>query len=44
MNRPETGQKRQGGAPPGAVGQREIQTQQRVIAFFRDALGYRYLA
>ncbi len=25
------------------VGQREILTQQRVIAFFRDALGYRYL-
>ena len=26
-----------------AVGQREIQTQRRVIAFFRDVLGYRYL-
>ena len=26
-----------------AVGQREIQTQRRVIAFFQDALGYRYL-
>ena len=26
-----------------AVGQREIQTQRRVIAFFRDALGYRDL-
>ena len=25
------------------VGQREIQTQQRVLAFFRDALGYAYL-
>ena len=25
------------------VGQREILTQQRVIAFFRDALGYAYL-
>jgi type I restriction enzyme R subunit len=25
------------------VGQREIQTQKRVIAFFRDALGYTYL-
>ena len=25
------------------VGQREIQTQKRVIAFFRDALGYAYL-
>ena len=25
------------------VGQREIQTQRRVVAFFRDALGYRYL-
>ena len=25
------------------VGQREIQTQRRVIAFFQDALGYRYL-
>ena len=25
------------------VGQREIRTQRRVIAFFRDALGYRYL-
>lgn len=43
MNRPETGQTRQGAGPPGAVGQREIRTQQRVIAFFRDALGYRYL-
>ena len=26
-----------------AVGQREIQTQRRVVAFFQDALGYRYL-
>ena len=26
-----------------AVGQREILTQRRVIAFFRDALGYAYL-
>ena len=26
------------------VGQREIKTQQRVIAFLRDALGYSYLA
>ena len=26
-----------------AVGQREIRTQRRVIAFFRDALGYNYL-
>lgn len=25
------------------VGQREIQTQRRVIAFLRDALGYEYL-
>ena len=25
------------------VGQREIQTQRRVVAFFRNALGYRYL-
>ncbi len=25
------------------VGQREIQTQQEVVAFFRDTLGYRYL-
>ena len=25
------------------VGQREIQTQRRVVAFFQDALGYRYL-
>ena len=25
------------------VGQREIQTQKRVIAFFRNALGYAYL-
>ena len=25
------------------VGQREIKTQRRVVAFFRDALGYRYL-
>ena len=25
------------------VGQREILTQRRVIAFFRDALGYAYL-
>ncbi len=26
-----------------AVGEREKRTQERVIAFFRDALGYRYL-
>ncbi len=26
-----------------SVGQREILTQQRVIALFRDTLGYRYL-
>ena len=26
-----------------AVGQREIQTQRRVVAFFQNALGYRYL-
>ncbi|MGH6689901.1 MAG: type I restriction endonuclease subunit R [Gammaproteobacteria bacterium] len=26
-----------------SVGQREVQTQKRVIAFFRDALGYAYL-
>ena len=26
-----------------AVGQREFQTQRRVVAFFRDALGYKYL-
>ncbi len=25
------------------VGEREIRTQQRVIAFFKDALGYTYL-
>ena len=25
------------------VGEREIRTQRRVIAFFRDALGYAYL-
>ncbi|MYG06123.1 hypothetical protein F4167_05805 [Candidatus Poribacteria bacterium] len=25
------------------VGEREIRTQERVIAFFRDALGYTYL-
>ena len=25
------------------VGQREIRTQKRVIAFFKDALGYAYL-
>ena len=25
------------------VGQREVKTQRRVVAFFRDALGYRYL-
>ncbi len=28
---------------PPSVGQREIQTQKRVLAFFRDALGYAYL-
>ena len=27
----------------GEVGQREIRTQQRVVAFFREALGYAYL-
>ena len=27
----------------GDVGEREIQTQRRVVAFFRDALGYDYL-
>ncbi len=27
----------------GSVGEREIRTQQRVIAFFREVLGYRYL-
>lgn len=43
MNRPGTRQKRQGGAPEGTVGQREIRTQQRVIAFFKEVLGYRYL-
>jgi len=26
-----------------SVGQREIRTQQRVVAFLRDALGYAYL-
>jgi type I restriction enzyme R subunit len=26
-----------------SVGQREIRTQQRVLAFFREALGYAYL-
>ena len=26
-----------------SVGQREIQTQQRVLAFFQDTLGYAYL-
>ena len=26
-----------------AVGQREIQTQKRVLAFFRNTLGYAYL-
>ncbi len=27
----------------GAVGQREIATQKRTVAFFKDALGYTYL-
>jgi type I restriction enzyme R subunit len=35
MNRPNT--------PNQSVGQREVLTQKRVIAFFRDALGYAYL-
>lgn len=27
----------------GAVGQREVETQQRMLAFFQGALGYAYL-
>lgn len=43
MNPPETRQTRHGAQVSGPVGQREIRTQQRVIAFLGDALGYAYL-
>jgi hypothetical protein len=43
MTPPETGQTGHGSARLSAVGQREIRTQERVIAFLRDALGYSYL-
>jgi hypothetical protein len=39
MNWPRSRQIRQGDDHPGAVGKREILTQQRAIAFF-EALGY----
>ena len=32
-----------GAAAAGSVGEREIRTQRRVVAFFRDVLGYAYL-